>query len=186
MPQHTQHGRVWYYHKSISSTLASSILLFTAMNTFNLTCIALLAATMSAPASAKLMNYHRIKNHCHACLKRDACHAQMRKLVDAMSFPPTPPYSSTIPPVPVPVPVTPAPAPVPMTFEPMPSGIPPPTDSPNNQSTAPTDFPTPEPTPMPGNPTKKPTRKPASDRSYDKCKPYDDVCHCIENQNTIY
>ena len=61
------------------------------MNIVNLACAALLAATMSAPASAQLMNFRRTKRHRHARLqRRDDRRAQMRKLVDAMSSPSDP------------------------------------------------------------------------------------------------
>ena len=146
------------------------------MNILNFACAALLAATMSAPASAQLMNFRRTKHHRHAARlqRRDYRRAQMRKLVDAMSSPPDP--------VPHPV-VTLAPAPRPTTPEPTPTQ--PTTSAPMTPADFPTFEPTTlepttlEPTPTPGNPTKKPTRKPTrkpgSDRSYDKCEPYDNA-----------
>ena len=83
------------------------------MNIINLTCAALLAATMSAPTSAQLMNFHRTKRHRHARLQcRDDRCAQICELVNAMSSPSDP--------VPDPV-ATLVPAPRPTTLEPTPT-----------------------------------------------------------------
>jgi hypothetical protein len=82
------------------------------INIINLACAALLAATMSAPASAQLMNFRRTKRHRHARLqRRDDRRAQMRKLVDAMLSPsdPVPEPVATLAPVPRPTTLKPTP-----------------------------------------------------------------------------
>lgn len=62
------------------------------MNITTLSLIALLAATMSAHASAQMFNTRRVKRNRNrnTRLQRDARRAQMRKLVDAMSAAPDP------------------------------------------------------------------------------------------------
>ncbi len=175
------------YHsvnKKSIQLLASSSIAFTAMNTLNLACAALIAVTMSSPASAQFVNFRRIKNHRRAHLQSDA--RQARKLADPMSYdhdqapPPTPlPTTlSTSAPVPAPTSAPPTPTTPPPTLPPTPQPTsapvttpttppptptlptPPPTTPPTSASVAPTDFPTELPTSESGNPTKKPTRKP--------------------------
>jgi len=129
----------------------------TMMNILNFACAALLAATMSAPASAQLMNFRRTKHHRHAARlqRRDYRRAQMRKLVDAMSSPPDP--------VPDPV-VTLAPAPRPTTPEPTP------TQPTTSAPMTPADFPTFEPTTLEPT-TLEPTPTPGDDLSLDRSAP---------------
>ena len=114
------------------------------MNITTLSLIALLAATMSAHASAQMFNTRRVKRNRNrnTRLQRDARRAQMRKLVDAMSATPDP------------APTTPPPAPTPGTSTPQ--AIPIITSSPQAGDT---DTPTAEDT---DKPTKKPTKKPTS------------------------
>ena len=112
------------------------------MNITTLSLIALLAATMSAQASAQMLNTRRVKRDRNTRLQRDARRAQMRKLVDAMSVAPDPAPSTT------------PPAPTPGTSTPQ--AIPIITSSPQAGDT---DTPTAEDT---DKPTKKPTKKPTS------------------------
>jgi hypothetical protein len=102
------------------------------MNVTMLLLIALLVATMSTHAPAQMFNIHLVKCNHNTRLQRNACRAQMRKLINAMSAPIAPPT--------IPLPdelTTPPPAPI------APSTPPPP------QSSEPSPEPTPEPTPDP-------------------------------------
>jgi hypothetical protein len=96
------------------------------MNITTLSLIALLAATMSAHASAQMFNTRRVKRNRNrnTRLQRDARRAQMRKLVDAMSADPDP------------APTTPPPAPTPETPSPKADDADPPTKKPTKKPTS--------------------------------------------------